>query len=418
MQTLIREKVIIGLILAPLIFQLMGLLVSVFIDSYLTKKHRNTLFFILVLESLLLIQDVTEFNYGIQAEYSFMRVIVSIIGYTIRPMLLIGFIYLCSKKRLFFEWVLIAVNGAVYMTALFSKIAFYFTEQNTFHRGPLGFTCHIISAVLLIELLYLTIKEYGIINLKGVGIPITAATAVVAAVIADSLVGVDMIVSFLTMTVISMTLFFYIWIHLRFVSEHEKNLKAEQRIQIMMSQIQPHFLYNTLSTIQSLCRTNPEKAGEVTENFGIYLRQNLDALSQPNLIPLSKALEHTKVYAEIEMVRFPKIKVEYDIQDENFYIPVLTIQPLVENSIRHGIRGLENGKVTVSTRRTPDYHEIIVKDNGKGFDAKKIKQKDSGHIGLRNVKERIENMCHGTMDIVSNPHDGTTITIRIPAEQL
>ena len=91
-------------------------------------------------------------------------------------------------------------------------------------------------------------------------------------------------------------------------------------------------------------------------------------------------MEHTKVYAEIEMVRFPKIKVEYDIQDENFYIPVLTIQPLVENSIRHGIRGLENGKVTVSTRRTPDYHEIIVKDNGKGFDAKKIKQKDSGHI--------------------------------------
>ena len=90
---------------------------------------------------------------------------------------------------------------------------------------------------------------------------------------------------------------------------------------------------------------------------------------------------------------------------------------MVENAIRHGIRGQENGKVTVSTRKKDNYHEIIVKDNGKGFDVEKMKHRDSSHIGLRNVKERIETMCNGTMDIESVSGEGTTITIKIPIDE-
>ena len=223
-------------------------------------------------------------------------------------------------------------------------------------------------------------------------------------------------VSFLTIAVVCCSLFYYIWLHLQFVREHEQALQTEQRIQIMMTQIQPHFLYNTLTTIQSLCRTDPEKAFVVTERFGAYLRQNINSLSQPDLIPLEKELEHTRIYAEIEMVRFPQIRMEYDLQDVAFRVPALTIQPLVENAIRHGVRIRKNGIISIATRRGDSFHKIVISDNGKGFDVQTAEQADETHLGIRNVRERIEKMCGGTMEIDSRIDEGTRITILIPEQ--
>ena len=210
------------------------------------------------------------------------------------------------------------------------------------------------------------------------------------------------------------SLLFYIWIHLQFVREHEEDLKARQRIQIMVSQIQPHFLYNTLSTIQAMCVTDPMGAKDTIEKFGIYLRQNIDSLSQAELIPVQKELEHTHIYAEIEMVRYENVMVEFNTPDLGFSLPTLTIQPLVENAIRHGVRIRENGLVTVRTRKKEGYHEIVVEDNGKGFDTGLIAHFDEEHIGLKNVRERIEKLCGGSMHIESCIGEGTVITIHIP----
>ena len=95
----------------------------------------------------------------------------------------------------------------------------------------------------------------------------------------------------------------------------------------------------------------------------------------------------------------------------------LTVQPIVENAIRHGVRVREEGLVTVRTRRTTGQHEIIIEDNGKGFDVEKAMQADDTHIGLRNVRERIEHVAKGTMEIRSVIGEGTSITIRIPATE-
>ena len=224
-------------------------------------------------------------------------------------------------------------------------------------------------------------------------------------------------VTFTTIATVNSCLFYYIWMHLEFVHDHEKALMAEQRIKIMMSQIQPHFLYNTLSSIQALCLADPEKAFDVTEKLGTYLRQNIDSLDQPQLIPFEKELEHTRVYSEIEMIRFPSIRIEYDTRDTDFSIPALTVQPLVENAIRHGIRGVENGIVCVSSKKAGDFYEIMISDNGRGFDVQAAENASGTHIGLHNVKERIEEMCGGTLTIESITGAGTTITIRIPAEK-
>jgi sensor histidine kinase YesM len=115
------------------------------------------------------------------------------------------------------------------------------------------------------------------------------------------------------------------------------------------------------------------------------------------------------------MIRFPNIHVDYDIRDTDFDLPPLTIQPLVENAIRHGVRIRDYGQVTVSTDRTEQYHTIRIQDNGVGFDVDSIKEADITHIGLRNVKERLETMCEGSMMIYSKIEQGTTIVIRIPA---
>ena len=186
----------------------------------------------------------------------------------------------------------------------------------------------------------------------------------------------------------------------------------------MMSRIQPHFLYNTLSSIQALCRIDPEKAFDVTEKFGTYLRSNIDSLDRPDLIPFANELEHTRVYSEIEMIRFPNVRVDYDVTDAAFSVPALTMQPLVENAIRHCVRIRKEGVVAVSSRKTDLCHEIVISDNGKGFDTRLLKTAGGTHIGVRNVRERIEKMCGGTLTVESIPDKGTTVTIRIPINGL
>jgi sensor histidine kinase YesM len=182
----------------------------------------------------------------------------------------------------------------------------------------------------------------------------------------------------------------------------------------MMSQIQPHFLYNTLTTIQALCLENPRKAASITERFAAYLRQNIDSLNETGLIPFRKELDHTLVYAQIEMERFPNIHLDYEIEDEDFLLPALTVQPLVENAIRHGVRGIPRGQIEIITNRLPDYHEIVIRDNGKGFCPEELPGTDRPHIGIQNVRERLKKLCDGTMTINSEEGRGTCITIHIP----
>ena len=184
----------------------------------------------------------------------------------------------------------------------------------------------------------------------------------------------------------------------------------------MKTQIQPHFLYNTLSTIQALCDIDPEKASETTGKFAKYLRNNLESLDRTDRIPFEKDMEHTLIYTDIEMIRFPNIRIEQDIEDEDFTLPALTVQPIVENAIRHGVRIREEGIVRISTRRDGDCHEIVISDNGKGFDIEKAGDGGGLHIGVKNVRERIERMCGGTLDIKSRMDEGTVVTIRIPVD--
>ena len=405
------------MILIVLLLQIIGLTFAVFVDPYIRKSDKRIMGIIILLVFGLIVQNVMGYMVDQKGTMPYVRTWIGIIGYIIRPVIIVLFCYIVNRGRSNrIAWMMIGVNALIYLTASFSPVAFSISENNEFQRGPLGYSCHIVSGILLAYLIFLTIRKYN--RLKGAEmlIPLFNALLIVVSVFLDTFVDYrEFSITFLSVAVCNSCVFYYIWLHLQFVREHEEALKAEQRIQIMVSQIQPHFLFNTLSTIQALCLIDPKRAFDTTEKFGSYLHKNIDSLSRPNLITIAEELEHTRIYSEIEMIRFPNIHVDYDIRDTDFDLPPLTIQPLVENAIRHGVRIRDYGQVTVSTDRTEQYHTIRIQDNGVGFDVDSIKEADITHIGLRNVKERLETMCEGSMMIYSKIEQGTTIVIRIPA---
>ena len=404
------------IIIIPLLLQLAGLVFAVVADPYIKRTHRIIMIMIATAVLMLIGQNYMDHLLAIGESLPVTKTLVSITGYTLRPMIMVLFFYIIKEDSDYYRsWFLIGVNTVVHLTAFFSGAVFYIDADNVFHRGPLGYTCHIISAMLLIQLLYVSLHEYGRIHKTDIIIPVFNALIIVAAVIADSVVDMpDIPVTFLTVVIVSCCVFYYIWLHLQFVNEYEDQMQAEQRIQIMMSQIQPHFLFNTLSTIQALCRIDPAKASDTVGKFGEYLRQNLESLDQTDLIPFEKELEHVKLYADIEKIRFPSITVEYFIEDRDFKLPTLSVQPLVENAIRHGVRIREDGLVTVRSWKDINTHIITITDNGCGFDINAPEKNDRKHIGIHNVRDRIEKMCGGTLTINSSIGEGTSVIISIP----
>ena len=401
------------IVLAPIILQIVGLFLAVLIDPYIKIRDRRIMLAITGLVFSLVVQNCADYISD-QLEMDTLRTIATVWGYSVRPVILLLFISLLNNKKNYRILIgLVMVNAAVFFSAFFSRISFWI-EDGHFHRGTLGYTCHIISLIMLAYFFYLTICEVRRIPKKESIFPLLNVVLIFVGIGIDFFLARQQNITYLTIAIVNGSLFYYIWLHLQFVREHEKALIAEQQIQIMMTQMQPHFLYNTLSTIQALCRIDPEKASDTTEKFGIYLQQNLGSINQPELIPIKKELEHTKIYADIEMIRFKNVRVEYDIKDESFCVPALTVQPLVENAIKHGVRIRKEGVVTVRTKKTDNGHEVVISDNGCGFDTTQQLGTDKTHIGIRNVEERVRIMCGGSVSIESRLDEGTTVTIRIP----
>lgn len=203
----------------------------------------------------------------------------------------------------------------------------------------------------------------------------------------------------------------------------EQGRLAEQRIEknrvsIMLSQIQPHFLYNALEAVAYLCHVNPPKAEETVTEFSMFLRGNMDSLNCPETISFKQELQHTKHYLAIELVRFgDKLNIEYDIQSMSFRLPPLTLQPIVENAVRYGVtKKEEGGTIHIKSWETDMEYKVMVQDDGMGFDPYEVKEDGRSHIGIQNVRDRIVTMCGGTVEIDTKKGIGTKVVITIPKE--
>ena len=191
---------------------------------------------------------------------------------------------------------------------------------------------------------------------------------------------------------------------------------AESRISTMMSQIRPHFIYNTLGSIEQLCELNPPKAGALVHNFAKYLRGNFGELDNPKPILMSQEMEHVHYYISIEHVRFPDMTFSFEMRSGDFSLPALTVQPLVENAIKHGLMKLQKGgSIRVISYETDTDYCICVEDDGVGFDTSELLD-EKKHIGIRNIRDRLKVMVGGTLEIESAQGVGTKVLITIPKE--
>ena len=191
---------------------------------------------------------------------------------------------------------------------------------------------------------------------------------------------------------------------------------SESRMSTMMSQIRPHFIYNTLGSIEQLCSFDPPKAGELVHNFAKYLRGNFGELDNPKPIMLSKEMEHVRYYTSIEKVRFPDMTFSFDLHGGDFPIPALTVQPIVENAIKHGLMKLpKGGTICVESYETDTDYCVTVVDDGVGFDTNVLLD-ERKHVGIRNIRARLEAMVGGALTIESTLGAGTRVLITIPKE--
>ena len=207
----------------------------------------------------------------------------------------------------------------------------------------------------------------------------------------------------------------------KMISQREKLFDQEKEIhdmnyRIVMSQIKPHFLYNALNAIYYLCESDPLKAQKAIEDFSEYLRGNMKFIQADQAVPFEEALQHIRHYLSLEKVRFEEdLKIIYDIREKDFNVPALSIQPIIENAVKHGVgKKEEGGFVKLSTDRIDDYYRIIVEDDGIGFNKETYLNDGKLHIGLENVRTRLRRIVNGEIEIDSKLGEGTKVTILIP----
>ena len=308
-------------------------------------------------------------------------------------------------------WTVSSFNGAIVTVS-----------QEGTHPGPyyligqLG--GYIVAGAILSMILY---------NSRAMGFSSTIAmlSFVIAPLLAAGIRGISSI-SFEPMPpALSLALFItsnFIYMNeVRKAYEREKKM-SDERVMLMMSQMRPHFLYNVLNSIYYLCEKDPETAQKAVGDFAEYLRTNLDSLEKDREVDFSEELSHIKRYLSLEKMRFEdELQVVYDIRAIDFRIPALTLQPIVENAVKHGITKKDGGgTVRISSIEKRNSFVVKIEDDGAGFDVSRVFDPKNGekderaHIGIQSVEERLRTICHAKLLIQSREGIGTIVTITIP----
>lgn len=198
----------------------------------------------------------------------------------------------------------------------------------------------------------------------------------------------------------------------RKIAEQEREI-AHQRAEVMVLQMRPHFIYNTMMSIYYLCKQDADKAQQVTLDFTTYLRKNFTAIVGENLVPFKDELEHTRAYLAVEQAQHEDmLYVEYDTPHTDFSVPPLTLQPLVENAVKHSLD--PNGdplRIYIKTRKKDEGSEIIVENDGLDYQPS---DDNEPHIALSNIQQRLGMMCNGEITIAPREGGGTVVTVMIP----
>ena len=296
--------------------------------------------------------------------------------------------------------------------AQFTDFIYYTEENNHYYRGP-GYVLLLIPLIVIIILnIAAVFRRHKKLSKKYfIGLLVYLFTMTVA-VVMHMLIAVDMMVVF-GIALCALTMFgFIISDNMEQYMRQQREI-AHQRSSVMVLKMRPHFIYNTMMGIYYLCDQDPAKAKQVTLDFTSYLRKNFTAIASEEMIPFNDELEHTRAYLAVEQAQFEdSLFVSFDTPHTMFRVPPLTLQPIVENAVKHGMNeSCDPIHISVVTRQTDLSSEIIVNDDGPGF---KPTDDDEPHIALNNIRQRLELMCGGTLEIAPREGGGMSVKVTIP----
>ncbi len=196
----------------------------------------------------------------------------------------------------------------------------------------------------------------------------------------------------------------------------ELDTPPDGKNKVLVHQIKAHFFFNTLNTISALCKQDAGKADKAIQTFAAYMRSYMYLITEENNIPFEQELSMVRSSLEIERMRFPdSFTYTLDLKCRDFELPPLSLQPIVENALLHGLRKTgHHGQLRIATEKIDNVIYITVEDDGRGFDTAILKESKS--IGLKNMSERVKLMVGGSLTIESERGKGTRAVIEIPAQ--
>ncbi len=342
----------------------------------------------------------------------------TLVASVMMPILTVYLLHCCGEdwrhSKLFrtvaILWMLALI--IINMVSPFTDWVYYSTQENQFVRGPLyPLLMILLIAVPVLNIIYMIRWRSRLPGktfyafLVGT-IPMTIMMAIHLFIDMFMYIGIGFAIFGLSMIIIILT------------NQADQYMRQQreinhQRASIMVLQMRPHFIYNTMMSIYYLCKQDPDLAQKVTLDFTTYLRKNFTAIASEELIPFSGELEHTRAYLAVEQAQFEDgLFTDYDTLHTDFRLPAPTLQPIVENAVKHGMDpDSEPLHIFIRTRKTEAGSEIIVENTGADFEPA---EDDEPHIALKNIRQRLEMMCRGRMEITPRDGGGTVVQVTIP----
>ncbi len=428
-----RQSIHVALLLWGSIFCLIAAL-CMFMSKNFDRKKRRWMLFMQLTSAVLLISDALAwaFRGGTGMTGYLMVRISNFLVFVLSDVIIFLFHgYTCcylfgkikDKKKLpacrMKAGYLIAAAGVfLVIISQFTNLYYYFDAANFYHRSPAYIVSMmapvagmILDLSLIIQYRKNISREIFVALVSYIVLPF-GATIILIFYYGVSLVNIAISISMILMFITAMVE------QNRMLAQKESEA-AELRISLMMSQISPHFLYNSLNSIYHLCDKDVELAKQAISDFSEYLQHILGSVKRTKLIGFEEELEYVKNYLRLEKMRFGEdLNLLYHIETTDFCVPALSVQPLVENAVKHGICQKEDGGTLIlSTKEYKDHFEIVVSDDGVGFDTKQKPDDGKLHVGIDNVSQRISVMCGGKLTIKSSPGDGTNVTVWLPKKK-
>lgn len=345
--------------------------------------------------------------------------------YSLYPMVALLFYYFTSDvKQKFLIFIPQLINIIINVLDLFgTRLIYYYYEDHGYEGGPLNF---LPFAVEIFYVVLIGVYSVRILNGKNKSKGIIMAFCMVTIIFAQFLTNFDMPSIYLPTIIAIEILVYYFYIAAIQYNENkdalvESELALERnRNNLLLAQIKPHFINSNLAVIRSLCYEEPEKAVEMLDHFSGYLRENIQQIDDMQLVSFEREMESVDNFVYLEMQRFPdKIEVIKDIRVNDFFVPPLSVQTIVENAIRHGISMTgKKGTVRISTLAKDNNIIVKIEDNGKGFDVDSVEFDGINHVGIKNVANRLKRILNGKIKVESEVGYGTTVTFYIPKENV